>query len=228
MVRDRLELVATTGGTHERRASAATIARRTTFVRQFFLHAMLVSSVMAFAAARASAGSVTCTWVEDDGQSVTGHLTVATPLTVAGEITLPADATSFAFSVPGASYVISGLQNSTTPVNSMFEPIGPPGTSLAAIGNASINMAAILAVYMDAYESQQASEHIYWSLTSEPVHVGHGHWHIVQSLVPEPSSAALASIALTAGITYQWRRSRLCAATAGASTTARRARVSGR
>ncbi len=60
---------------------------------------MLALGVTACITPLVPAGSVTYTWIEDDSTIATGSLTVSTPLTKPGQLTLPTDATAFSFTV---------------------------------------------------------------------------------------------------------------------------------
>ena len=204
MLREGPDLNVPTGETCQRAARAATVARPITFVRHIFC-ALLALGVTAVGIARVSAGSVTYTWIEDDGQSVTGHLTVRTPLSVPGEITLPTDVTSFAFSTtPGDFDETEIVGDGPISVDAQFFPTGSPSTTNQIVANL---LGDVLELEFDNLAATTSSE--LWEVATPPKNFnGVGHWAMLTASVPEPSSAVLASIAAAGGLAYRWRRRR--------------------
>jgi hypothetical protein len=147
-------------------------------------------------------------WINDDvAADVTGHLTVKTPLAIPGQITLPQDLTSFVFTVDTLTWVTADVTGAgPIPVNDRFEPTETDKSEPSAI-TATLQELPII-VQLDATWAIPAGEQAIIDNTGAVPQTFFGHWSITQSSVPEPSSAALASIAVVGGFAYGWRRRR--------------------
>jgi hypothetical protein len=109
------------------------------------------------------------------------------------------------FLVPGpvfANPVITG--EGPIAGDSEFKPTSPPG-----FPNAITAASFPTVITIDLDENYSTTQGEAWTaITGEgnlPT-TGLGHWTISLSTVPEPSSAALASIAVAGGLVYRWRR----------------------
>ena len=166
---------------------------------------MLALGVTACITPLVPAGSVTYTWIEDDSTIATGSLTVSTPLTKPGQLTLPTDATAFSFTVGplggAGDFGLADLFGEHPQVNALYQPSGQlevdDGPNSVQAFNSSQQ---VLFVEMDDNWAIPGGED--WQAGVDgSLFSGVGHWSItVSASVPEPSSAVLALIAVAGGL----------------------------
>jgi len=164
-------------------------------------------------APRAAKADITYTWHEDDGQSITGSMTVQSAVQAAGQIPF-SDVTSFNFNfdnVPEGSFPFSSLTSFTFPLPISpldASPMAPPttGTELEAVKSTTYFMS----VQFDANWSTTFGEAII--VENVAIGLGDGHWIITgaspAAAVPEPSTAVVAGIGVVCGLAYAWCRHR--------------------
>ncbi len=165
-------------------------------------------------APRAAKADITYTWHEDDGQSITGSMTVKSAVQAAGQIQI-SDVTSFNFNfdiVPEGSFPSSSLTSNNLPL-----PISPLDASPTATPTTDTSLIAekpgetfIMSVYFDANWNTLSGEVIVADSTKPDL--GAGHWIITgaspAAAVPEPSTAVVAGIGVVCGLAYAWCRHR--------------------
>ena len=165
-------------------------------------------------APRAAKADITYTWHEDDGQSITGSMTVQSAVQAAGQIQI-SDVTSFNFNfdnVPEGSFPSSSITFNNFPL-----PISPLDASPTATPSSNTQLIAekpgitfIMFVQFDALWNTPSGEFI--EAESTGPNIGAGHWIITgaspAAAVPEPSTAVVAGIGVVCGLAYAWCRHR--------------------
>jgi len=185
----------------------------TWFAKGIVVTLFLLSGAV-FAPRAAKADIITYTWHEDDGQNITGSMTVQSAVQAAGQIKF-SDVTSFNFNfdkVPEGSFPSSSLTTNNFPL-----PISPLDASPTATHSSGTNLEAVksetnfMSVQFDALWNTPFDETIIEESTPIPI-IGAGHWIITgaspAAAVPEPSTAVVAGIGVVCGLAYAWCRHR--------------------
>jgi hypothetical protein len=152
------------------------------------------------------------TWHEDDGQDVTGSLTVLSAAQATGSITL-ADVVSFTFDTPAvpslgyppAHFTTSDLDPTTFPL-SISTLDASPTLAGQSFGTPTPLRADVFNVAFDTNWSVSGGERLFFA-NGAGFTTGDGHWTITgaSSPTPEPSTLTLLGIGAVCSLGYGWR-----------------------